>query len=225
MDKDLMVMLAQLSDEQIKNILKARKGNDKLIGKLNKKRTALQKQIDDLDQQIASLKGGAAAKKAPKAKGKPGRKPAAKAEETTAAPKAKAKPGRKPAAVKAAPAPKAKGKPGRKPAAKIEVISAAPKAKGKPGRKPVAVKAVPAPKAKPAKKIAKGRKGSLTGLVRKILEAASAPLKASQIVDALPAAGYKVKDVAGIRKRVSVILASGKKSFEKTGSGLYIIKK
>lgn len=48
-------------------------------------------------------------------------------------------------------------------------------------------------------------------------------LRAADIVDKLPGFGYKVKDVAATRKRVSIVLATQKKNFEQVGRGLYRI--
>lgn len=84
-------------------------------------------------------------------------------------------------------------------------------------------------KTRAAKPVAgKGRKAKrggagLTDAVREILSKSSTPMRASEIVDALPGEGVSVKDVQATRKRVSIILASQKKSFAQSGRGLYKI--
>ncbi|MDR0361667.1 MAG: hypothetical protein LBJ46_03125 [Planctomycetota bacterium] len=97
--------------------------------------------------------------------------------------------------------------------------------------KPVGAKAPSAAKkrGRPKKAEAKPRgrrKGprrgkGLTEGVMKVLEAAAEPLRASDIVDALPGAGFKVEDVKEARKRVSIVLASKKDRIENVGRGLY----
>ncbi len=83
----------------------------------------------------------------------------------------------------------------------------------------------------------KGRRGSagkaqeksgfdgsgLTEAMREVMTKANSPLRASDIVEALPENGFKVKDVMATRKRVSIILATQKKSFHQTGRGLYVL--
>ena len=94
-----------------------------------------------------------------------------------------------------------------------------PKRRGrKPGRKPAAGKAKTL-----LKKVGRrrGRRVNLTAAVRGIFEQASNPLKAKEVVAALPAAGIKVKDVASMRKRISNILATQKKYFAQVERGLY----
>lgn len=115
------------------------------------------------------------------------------------------KPGRKPGSGKAA---------AEKPAAK--------KTAGKKAAKKAAKKAVAK---KPA--VRKGKKRTrinLSATVRDIFAKAGAPLKASQVVDALPDAGIKVADVAAMRKRISVVLASQKSHFEQVERGVYQLK-
>ena len=103
------------------------------------------------------------------------------------------------------------------------------------GRKPKAkVKAAPARRRRPsaakpaAKKGAKpgrsSRRNNLSAAVTEIFSQAGTPLKASQVVDGLPGVGIKVKDVAAMRKRISVVLASQKKRFEPLERGVYQLK-
>ena len=61
----------------------------------------------------------------------------------------------------------------------------------------------------------------LTEAVRNVVAKASKPVRASEVVDALPEAGFTVRDVAATRKRVSIILATQKGSFRQAGRGLY----
>lgn len=99
--------------------------------------------------------------------------------------------------------------------------AAAPAKPGRRGRKPAA--AAPAKAAKGGKKKSR-RRTNLTGAVRDILTKAGEPLRASQVVDALPEAGIKVADVSDMRKRISVVLASQKKTFEQVSRGMYQLK-
>lgn len=86
-----------------------------------------------------------------------------------------------------------------------------------------AVKAASKPAGKAASKPRRGKAGKigLTEGVRKALSQANDPLRASDIVDALPGLGYKVKDVAATRKRVSIVLATQKNNFTQVARGLY----
>lgn len=103
------------------------------------------------------------------------------------------------------------------------------KARGrKPGRKPALAEAATPKRKKTAKSSSKGKgkrliSGGLTDAVRKVLLDANDSLRAADIVDKLPGFGYKVKDVAATRKRVSIVLATQKKNFEQVGRGLYRI--
>lgn len=71
----------------------------------------------------------------------------------------------------------------------------------------------------------KGRCINLSATVQEIFARAGEPLKANQIVDALPEAGIPVASVAGMRKRISVVLASQKNNFKRVKRGLYHLKK
>ena len=97
------------------------------------------------------------------------------------------------------------------------------KARGRPGRKAGKVS-----QTKSRGTRGKGRKSArinnLSAAVRKVIAKAGAPLKASQVVDGLPGAGIKVASVADMRKRVSVVLASQKKHFDRVEPGLYQLK-
>lgn len=104
--------------------------------------------------------------------------------------------------------------------------AAKPARTGRRGRRKAAV-------AKPAKAPAKakkagarkgGRRQNLSAAVREVFAQAGTPLKASQVVDGLPTAGVKVKNVADMRKRISVVLASQKNHFEQVERGVYQLK-
>ena len=117
---------------------------------------------------------------------------------------------------------KGRGRKTAKPATKTAKATKA----GKVAKK--AAKPPKAPKAPKATKIKRGRKGGrriagLTDAVRKVVAGATQPMRASDIVDALPGAGFKVADVSMIRKRVSIILATQKGSFKQVERGLYQI--
>lgn len=70
----------------------------------------------------------------------------------------------------------------------------------------------------------KSKRLNLSAAVREAFSRAGTPLKARDIVDALPAAGIKVKNVSDMRKRVSVVLASQKNHFEQVERGVYQLK-
>ena len=115
---------------------------------------------------------------------------------------------------------KGRGRKAAKPATKAAKATKSDKVAKK------AAKAPKAPKAPKATKIKRGRKGGrriagLTDAVRKVVAGATQPMRASDIVDALPGSGFKVADVSMIRKRVSIILATQKGSFKQVGRGLY----
>ena len=101
-------------------------------------------------------------------------------------------------------------------------------AKPRRGRKPAARKTAAPAKAKAGKKTTGARRGkrrvNLTATVRDIITQAGSPQRARDIVDALPGMGVKVKDIADMRKRISVVLASQKNSFEQVSRGMYQIK-
>lgn len=102
-------------------------------------------------------------------------------------------------------------------------------AKRKPrrgGRKPgSAAKAGPAKKAGKRGRARRGEeKVNMAGAVREAFEHAGTPLRARQVVDLLPEVGVEVADELDMRKRVSVILAQHKKSFQQIERGVYRLK-
>lgn len=68
------------------------------------------------------------------------------------------------------------------------------------------------------------RKVNLSATVREIFSRAGTPLKARDVVDALPEMGVKVKNVSDMRKRISVVLAAQKNYFEQVERGVYQLK-
>lgn len=68
------------------------------------------------------------------------------------------------------------------------------------------------------------RRVNFTAAVREVFARAGAPLRAAEVVEQLPGVGIKVKDVADMKKRVSVVLASQKNSFEQVERGVYQVK-
>ncbi len=95
------------------------------------------------------------------------------------------------------------------------------------GRKPrqAATKEVAARKpAKRGGRQTRGGKVNVAGAVREAFKQAGEPLRARQVVDLLPKVGIKVTDDLEMRKRVSVILAQHKSSFEQIERGLYRLK-
>lgn len=97
-------------------------------------------------------------------------------------------------------------------------------ARGRRSRKKTAAAKAPAKPKKAGARKGKSRRVNLSAAVREVFAQAGAPLKASQVVDGLPAAGVKVKDVAEMRKRISVVLASQKTHFEQVERGVYQLK-
>ncbi|MCC8180608.1 MAG: hypothetical protein LIP23_06845, partial [Planctomycetes bacterium] len=75
---------------------------------------------------------------------------------------------------------------------------------------------------------ARGKKplgrGDFSNAVREVFTKAGAPLRAKDVVDGLPGAGIKVDDVADMRKRVSVVLASQKNHFQQVERGVYQLR-
>lgn len=67
-------------------------------------------------------------------------------------------------------------------------------------------------------------KVNMAAAVREVFQRAGEPLRARQVVEGLPEAGVKVPDVLEMRKRVSVILAQHKNSFEQVERGIYRLK-
>jgi hypothetical protein len=65
------------------------------------------------------------------------------------------------------------------------------------------------------------RAQGLTEAVIKVVAEAGEPLRAREIVEALPGVGFKVKSIKDARKRVSIVLSSQKNKFVKVGRGLY----
>jgi hypothetical protein len=97
---------------------------------------------------------------------------------------------------------------------------AAPSRRGrKPGSKRRGAKPGPKPGSRRGK-----RNVNFTATVREVFTQAGKPLRAAEVVELLPAAGIKVKDVTDMKKRVSVILASQKNSFEQVERGVYKLK-
>lgn len=96
--------------------------------------------------------------------------------------------------------------------------------RGRRGRKPAAVKKAATGKPRGRRKGATSRNNNLSAAVREIFANAGQPLKARDVVDALPGVGVKVKDLADMRKRISVVLASQKNHFEQVSRGLYQLK-
>ncbi len=159
MKRKLATIAKSLSEEDIQELIRLKKTDDKRVVSLRKKRDKVAATLEKLDAEIAALTGGAA--------------PAGR--------------GRRRGA-----------KPGPKPGSK------------KPGPKPGMKK--------------RGRRVNFTAAVRDILSKADQPLRAAEVVERLPEAGIKVKDATEMKKRVSVILASQKNSFEQVERGKYQLK-
>lgn len=107
---------------------------------------------------------------------------------------------------------------------------AAPKARGakKTVKKTAKIAKTAGKKAaKTAKTTARGgvkiKAGGLTNAVKQILGQSAQALRAGDIVEKLPEVGFKVKNEAALRKRVSIVLATQKKNFKQAGRGLYQI--
>lgn len=98
--------------------------------------------------------------------------------------------------------------------------------KAKPGRpaKAKTEKAAKTPGKKAVGRPKKSRRVNLSAAVREVFSRAGTPLKAKDVVDALPEVGIKVANVADMRKRISVVLASQKNSFEQVERGVYQLK-
>lgn len=162
MKKKLQSIAAQLTEDDIQEIIRIKKTSDKRSVALMKRRDKLAAQLAAVEAELAAVAG-------------------------TSAPAAGKRRGRKPGR-----------KPGVKPAAA--------------GAKKVATR---------GRKKAAGRRNNFSAAVREVFAQAGTPLKASQVVDGLPAAGVKVKDVSEMRKRVSVVLAQHKNYFEQVERGVY----
>lgn len=80
--------------------------------------------------------------------------------------------------------------------------------------------AADAPKRRGAPRGGRRSKINFVAKIKEVFEQANEPLRARDIVDALPNVGVKVKDVAYTRKRVSVALATNK-CFEQVERGVY----
>ncbi len=65
---------------------------------------------------------------------------------------------------------------------------------------------------------------NISAAVREVFQKANEPLRARQVVDLLGDAGVKVTDVQEMRKRVSVVLAQAKDTFEQVECGVYRLK-
>lgn len=66
-------------------------------------------------------------------------------------------------------------------------------------------------------------KVNFVGKMREVFSQAGTPLRAREIADGLLAVGVKIKDIAKIRKRISVALATSK-CFEQVSRGVYKLK-
>lgn len=171
MKSKLLSLAKRLSDNDVKELLRLRRLEDRKSIGLRKRRDKLAAEIARIDAQLAKLGG-----------------------EEEAEPEAR---------------PRA-----RKGAAK--------KRGRKPGVAAAAAKKTAAPRGRKGGK--KGRRQNLSAAVRQVFTNAGEPLKASQVVDALPGVGVAVKDVAEMRKRISVVLASQKNHFETVERGVYRLK-
>ncbi len=147
MRKNLQNIAAQLSEDDIQELIRIKKTGGKQLVALRKKRDKLAAQLEALDAEIAMIAGDA-----PAAKPRRGRKPAVQ---------------------------------------------------GKKKR---------------------GARVNLSGAVRDVMAKSGDPMRARDIVDGLPDAGIKVRDVAAMRKRVSVVLASQTNHFEQVERGVYRLK-
>lgn len=97
-------------------------------------------------------------------------------------------------------------------------------AKPKRGRKPAAEKAGTKVGAKTVGRKRRGKRMNISAAVREVFAKMDEPLRASQVVDALPDVGLPVKDVQAMRKRISVVLASQKNRFEQVDRGVYRLR-
>ena len=170
MNRKLLTIAKQLSGNDLEELLRLRKMEEKKVSDLHKTRDKLVADLAKVEKQLAKLDSGA--ESAPKTRKKRGRKPASEAKAETA------------------PARKA-------------------------GKKKAGAK-------KGAKK--RSRRLNLSAAVREVFARAARPLKASEVVDGLPAAGIKIADVSAMRKRISVVLASQKNHFEQVERGVYQLK-
>ena len=152
MKRKLATIAKELSEEDIQELIRLKRTDDKKVVALRKKRDRLAAALAKADAELAKVSGEAAPVK-------------------RAARKQRAKPG--------------------------------PKAGSKRGGK---------------------RRVNFTAAVREVFAQAKGPLRAAEVVEALPGVGVKVKDVADMKKRVSVVLASQKNSFEQVERGVYQIK-
>lgn len=101
--------------------------------------------------------------------------------------------------------------------------TAAPK-RGRRGRKPAAAKSPAVKKVAGRRRGKPARNNNLSAAVREVFGRAGAPLKAREVVEALPSVGMKVKNEADMRKRISVVLASQKNHFEQVSRGVYQLR-
>jgi hypothetical protein len=155
MKRTLASIAKSLSEEDIQELIRLKKTDDKKVVSLRRKRDKIAAALAAIEAEIAKLGGEAAPAKRGRRKG--------------------AKLGRKP---------------GPKPGAKR-------------GGK---------------------RRVNFTAVVRDVFAQAGQPLRAAEVVEKLPEAGIKVKDPADMKKRVSVVLASQKNSFEQVSRGVYQLK-
>lgn len=80
------------------------------------------------------------------------------------------------------------------------------------------------PGPKPGAKRGGKRRVNFTAAVREVFAQAGTALRAAEVVERLDSVGIKVKDLTEMKKRVSVILASQKNSFEQVERGKYQLK-
>ncbi|MDR3077995.1 MAG: hypothetical protein LBV15_04445, partial [Planctomycetota bacterium] len=149
MENNLSRLALRLSEAEIQELLRLKKGGLKKTKALRKRRDALAARLAKLDRRIAEMTG----------------------EETVAA---------------------------SKPEAVASPVQAGPAKRGrKPGKRPAASRTSGGD----------GRMIGITAAIRAALSGAKGqPLKAAQVVDAMPGIGIKVDNVAEMRQRVSILL-------------------
>lgn len=143
MNRNLKNIAMQLTESDIKEIIRIKKTGDKRLEALRNKRAGLVEKLAALDSEIAALIGDATVEKAPRRRG-------------------------------------------------------------------------------PARGTKRG-KVNFVAKMREVFEQAGEPLRAREIVDALPGVGVKMKDIPYTRKRVSVALATNK-CFEQVERGVYRLR-
>lgn len=161
MKRKLESIARQLSENEIKELMRLKKTGDKKTIALQKKRDKIAAQLADIDAQLAALLG--------------------------------------------------------------EAPAAAPR-RGRPAKKAGAAKTAAGARKTGKRRAGKGGRTNLSAAVREVFARAGGPLKAREVVAALPEAGIKVKNEADMRKRISVVLASQKNHFEQVSRGVYQLK-